>query len=372
MDFLPRGPEKDLVPRPHFRVIRHDDDTPEPGVASEGEDCSPGKVSENMRLPQFYHRWFVPIVVEGQGRAVGTDLGYRSLLHWWKALTTDPPLRLIDPFVIATFSAKLRKATYRRGKLGIERPLSPNRVSILLRNLRAILNRVGEQRDPSKETAGLKVKVPVVPVETVEAEPKPHFSLDEAKRIIAAAYKIDRPRLEGIEPWQFWRGLLSWYYVTGLRRGTLLNAEWHMTRCESSQWFLNVPGRLVEKTGKPKKVAIPGWAWDAVECWPRRGAFIFTWPHDVDHLNDVHYELQRLANIPDEQQLSIQGWRRTHSNAMGELGFDIAKKLAQLSMCHGDEATTQRHYADFENRARLRLPPLWDEPIDDSQKRLFD
>jgi hypothetical protein len=43
-----------------------------------------------------------------------------------------------------------------------------------------------------------------------------------------------------------------------------------------------------------------------------------------------------------------------------------------LSLDHADASTTKKHYADFENRVRLRLPPLWDEPIDDSQKRLFD
>jgi integrase len=358
--------------RPQLTLVSAADDHYPP--ASDADDQLPTNVTVNMRLPQFFHRWFKPIVIDGEGLAEGTELGYLTLLRWWKQLTSDPPLRLIDPFVVATFSARLRKATYRRGPLGKERPLSAHRVSVMLRNLRALLNRCGAQREPNKQTAGLPLKVPAVPVESIESDPKPCFTLDEAKRIVAAARFIDCPKLDGIEPWQFWRALLAWYYVTSLRRGSLLRLEWSMLRHDGHYCWATVPARLVGKTKKPKRIVLPPWCWREVEHWPRRSERIFLWPHDDDHLNDVHYRLQTLAGIAEEQQLSIQGWRRTHGDAMGNEGLEIAERLAQMALDHSDRRTTKQHYVDFENRVRLRLPPLWDElpPADDRQRRLFD
>lgn len=337
----------------------------------ERTDQAAARISVSARLTQFYWQWFQPIVIDGQGLAVGTDLGYQSLLAWWVRLTPDPPLAEIDEFCVANFAAKLRSATYRRGPAGKERPLSPHRVSILLRCLRALLNRAGAQREPSKQTAALELKVPVVPVTDPGGDPKPSFTLDEALRILSAARRIGCPRVDELPPWRFWRGLLAAYYVTGLRRGDLLSATWPQLRDDGQHRWLIVPER---KTGKSKRTVIPPWLWHELSTWPQGEGPIFAWPHHVDHLNDVHYELQTLAGIPRGEQLSIQGWRRTHATAMSDVGFHRAEELSAGSMQHADRATTRRFYVDVENRARLLLPPLWEPPPpgDPRQGRLFD
>ena len=358
-------------PVPRFRLLRPEDELLEDEQPS-ADELLPGKVSRNIRLAQFFHRWYEPIVIDGQGLAAGTKAGYVELLKWWKRLTTDPPIRSIDEFTVSTFATRLRTATYRRGALGIERTLKPSRVSLLLRNLRSIVGRLGPKREPNKPTAKLLEEPPAVPVDTIMGDPKPCFSLEIARSIVAAAYKIDVPRLEGIEPWQFWRGTLGGYYVTSLRRGGLFDLEWEILRREGGSWWLLVPARFVGKTGKPKRIALPDWFHRSICWWPRRGPKIYTWPHDIDHLNDVHYRLQTIAGIPEDEQMPIQAWRRTHGQAMGNEGLRIAQKLAQMSLDHSDGATTRQHYVDFENQVRLRLPPLWDdEPFDDRQQRLF-
>lgn len=355
-----------------FRLLHPEDELLDEETPPCGDDLSPGQVSPNIRLAQFFHRWYRPIVIDGQGLSHGTLILYVQLLKWWKRLTTDPPLRMIDLFTVTTFAARLRKATYRRGPLGGERPLSPHRVASILRNLRSLLGRIGPQRDPSKPTAKLIDDPPAVPVDDVECDPKPCFSLETARAIVAAAGRMEVPRLEGIEPWQWWRGTLGGYYVTSLRRGSLLECEWTMLHKDAICRWLLVPGRLVCKTGKSKKIALPDWYWRSIAWWPQRGAKIFCWPYHIDHLNDCHYQLQSLAGIPEAEQMPIQAWRRTHGQAMGNEGLAIAQKLAQLALDHGDSGTTRKHYVDFENQVRLRLPPLWDDaPIDDRQKRLF-
>jgi len=331
-----------------------------------------GEVSLNIRLRLFFNRWFRPIVIEGGGRSEGTLCGYLELLGWWERLTPDPPLRLIDDFQIAEFCKRLRQAKYRRGKLGTDRPLSASRVWLLLRNLRTVLRRIGPQRDDNP-TAGLAWKMPAVPGEKPETDLKESFTLDQARSIVAASKWMDSPRLEGVAAPEFWRALLAWYYVTGLRRGSLLAVEWSMIADRREYRLVTVPCAAVQKTKKPSRLWIPQWAWQSVAHWPRSQPVVFVWPHDEDHLNDLHYKLQSLAGIPDNEQLSIQGWRRTHGNMMGECGLDLAQGIAQRALQHGDGRTTKASYADFENRIRLKLPALWDEgpPIDDRQKVLF-
>jgi integrase len=354
---------------PSIRVYFPDEDDSSPATSNPDERAH-GKVSENVRLEQFYRRWFKPIVIDGEGLSTGTERVYEGLLVWWKQLTSDPPLRLIDEFTVAAFAKRLRSATYKRGKLGQERPLGEQRVWILLRTLRSLLNRIGPSHDPRKMTAALPVRMPVVPMTPVEPDLKAAFSLEQAKRIVAAASDFNRPRIEGITPAQFWRGILSFLFVTGLRRGAMLAAEWSMLH-RTDHWQLRLPGKSVSKTNKGKWFSIPDWAMRTIESWPRNQSKIFVFPHDVDHLNDLHYELQTIAGIPSADQLSIQGWRRTHSNAMGDLGLDLATRLSQRALDHADAATTKRHYADFENRVRLKLPPLWDESADQDRQLLL-
>jgi integrase len=359
------GPE----PVPSLRLVR-----PEELELADGADAPDdrGEVSLNIRLRAFFTRFYKPIVIDGPGLSAGTLAGYLELLGWWERLTSNPPLRLIDQFLVSAFAKRLREATYKRGPLGVERRLSPCRVSLLLRNLRSILYRIGPQRD-HRPAAELPFRPPAVPVDNPELEPKEAFSLERARAIVAAGRLIDRPRLEGIPTPDFWRALLAWYYVTGLRRGGLLGVEWTMLADRRDHWLLTVPARLVEKTGKGKRIAIPLWACAPVAGWPRGRPQIFAFPYSVDHLNDLHYELQTLAGVPEAEQLPIQGWRRTHANAMGEAGLHLAERLAQAALDHADSRTTRASYADFENRVRLRLPPLWDlsERPDDRQRLLF-
>lgn len=334
---------------------------------------------DGWRLSEFFWEWFAPNALDGEGKSAATKEGYRQTVRLWVELTGDPIG--FDQFTVSEFAAKLRAYKFTRAKdqhgrvaIGANyRPLSADRVNIHLRNLRAILNRMGPQRRPDKATAKLLEQPPAVKVPKLYPDPKDCFELSRARQIVAAARGFDRPQVAGLSAWQFWRAYLAWLYVTDVREGTLWGFEWSMLARKEEGWFLKLPRSLVTKTGKGKWLGMPDWCVTAVEAWPRINATIFPRAYCTDWLRTLHYELQSLAGIPEAEQLPPQAWRRTHAREMQRLGASFAIEVARRSLDHGDSSTTTGHYADITEELRRRLPPLWDLVTDDPrQGRLFD
>lgn len=341
--------------------------------ADESAHSGPPGLSPEADLPAFFEAWFLPVAIRGEGKSRGTELQYRETIAWWKQLTADPPLRLIDEFTISSFRDSLAQATYKRGKAGKPRPLSTDRIAIHLRNLRAMLNRIGFKHRPGKATAKILDQVWDVHCPKLHPEPKDCFELEKAQAIVQAAYRTDVPQLAGIEPWQWWRAFLGALYVTDLREGTVRRLERDMLFKKPDGWWLKLPRALVPKTGKGKWMALPDWLMTAIQALPAVGPLIFVASRHKDTLKRDHKHLQSLAGIPFEQQLPLQAWRRTHAREMQRLGAGYAIEVARRSLDHGQSSTTTGHYADITEEIRRRLPPLWEIPNGDTrQKRLFE
>jgi hypothetical protein len=294
-------------------------------------------------------------------------------------LTGDP--LGFDQYTVSSFASKLREYKFTRSRSRDGRPapgaqwrkLSPERVAVHLRNLRAILNRMGPRVRPDKPTAGVLEQPPAVKVPRLNPEPKDCFELSRARQIVAAARHFDRPRMPGITPYEFWRAYCAWLFVTDVREGTLWGFEWDMLLRRDDGWWLKLPRALVPKTGKGKWLGMPEWAVEAVARWPRVNRTIFTRPYHKDWMRELFYELQAAAGIPEAERLPPQAWRRTHAREMQRLGAGFAIEVARRSLDHGDQRTTTSHYADITEELRRQLPPLWDLSADDPrQRRLFD
>jgi len=332
-----------------------------------------------LRLSEFYFSWFEPNAIEGESKSAATRRGYRQTVKLWIELTGDPIG--FDQFTISLFAAELHNYEYTRARSrdgravpgAAYRKLSADRVNIHLRNLRAILNRMGPQRRPDTPTASVVAQPLAVKVPKLHPEPKDCFELSRARAVVAAARHFDRPQVPGITPWEFWRGYCSWLYVTDVREGTLWGFEWLMLLRREQGWWLKLPRALVSKTGKGKWLGLPDWCVASVEHWPRDRATIFPQPYHRDWLRELFYELQRLAGVPTAEQLPPQAWRRMHAREMQRLGADFAIEVSRRSLDHGDRSTTTSHYADITEELRRRLPPLWDLASENPrQRRLFD
>lgn len=333
----------------------------------------PPGLSAEAGLPDFFERWFLPVAIRGEGKSRGTELQYRETISWWIRLTPNPPLKLIDEFTISAFRDALARATYKRGQAGKPRPLSSDRIAIHMRNLRALLNRVGYKQRPGKPTAKLIDQNWDVPCPKLHPEPKDCFELERAVAVVSAAYRIEVPQIAEVEPWQWWRAFLGALYVTDLREGTVRRLERDMLFKKTDGWWLKLPRALVPKTGKGKWISLPDWLMTAIEALPAVGPLIFLAARHKDTLKRDHKHLQQLAGIPFEHRLPLQAWRRTHAREMQRIGAGYAIEVARRSLDHSQSSTTTGHYADITEELRRRLPPLWDLPTGDSrQGRLFE
>lgn len=326
-----------------------------------------GELSAAMRLSQFFWAWFVPIVLEAEGRDQATIASYAESIEWWIRITRDPELCAIDEFVMAGFKTGLREATYRRGTRMNERRLSEFTIAKHLRQVRAVLHRAGPTTDPNRETKGLLTSVPTLKVtKPHQGLPKRSFTVDEARRIVAATRRMPPTRYSeqwSVPPTRWWRAFLMVLYYTGLRVGTVLKLRWTMisTLDEGEGKCLRMPAAVVEKTHKPLVKFLHPQAVEAVQAIHGDRELVFPWPHWQRHIADRHELLQREAGFPEDRWLSPHAWRRTHGTQMGRLGARYGLKIAQFSLDHGDERTTSEFYVNLEAELILQLPLLEEE-----------
>ena len=242
-----------------------------------------------------------------------------------------------------------------------------------LRQIRALLHRVGPNCDPKRPSKGLIDTPPLVVIPKLEPEPKSTFTITQVRQLIVAAEHFPHPDLPDIKPRDWWRAYFGVLYCTGLRSGTAAKIEWPMLGEEEDGWWLNIPRKLVPKTCKGKRFALPAWCGEALVNLPRMGLLLLPYPRHKDTLGDDHKDLQRLAGFAEDRLFAIQAWRRFHCDQMERLGLSFAREIGRRALDHADSSTTSSHYVDLENELRRQLPCLWDRgPRPNVQRHLFD
>lgn len=75
--------------RPPLRLVSWETETE---GTQEFEAESGARLSPRHTLSEFFERWFLPVVLQGEHNAsVSTVTLYRDTLAWWKRLTRQPP-----------------------------------------------------------------------------------------------------------------------------------------------------------------------------------------------------------------------------------------------------------------------------------------
>ena len=350
-----------------LRLVRPDETTEELHELEQ-----PGGLSPSMTLRQFFERWFRPIVLVGQSDDAQTTIGlYEDALNYWERLTLNPPLRAIDDFVIAEFTANLRTATYKRGKLGKERPLKPYTIAKHLKNIRAILGRIGPTQHPKRPGKAIVTEVPYIMVKTPQHNVKPSFPLETARRIAFAARSVATPDIPGIPVWRWWNGVLSGFFFLGVRVGTVWSLRWDWLHQEDDGYWFKVPASGVKKTHKAINVPVHPLLLQAIMPMRTADPKVFPRPFCTEHFRTLHFKAQEMAGIAKAKQLSPQAWRRTHGQEMVKIGAKSGVQAAQLSLDHADAKTTVGHYVTLADLMR-KLPWLADLTDDPRQAKLFD
>lgn len=372
-----------------------------------GADGAGSRLSPAMTLRQFFREFYRPVALEAAGASASTISLALDAIHWWEALTDDPPLYAIDTPCTARFVAALQSATYQRGPLAAPRLLAPYTVQKHVRQLRAILRRVGPTLSPDRPAANLAAAAPGVPrvlrAPAVQ-RPKCCFAADELRRILDACrelpswpHKGTRKRvaasLDDVATYRagqadWWTAFLCTLFYVGVRSKTALELKWDsivdgasVEGGRAGQSWVEIPGADVHKTGKPvARLLHPRAAAELARLRERSPAAtrVFRWPHTYEHLSDLHRRLQQAAGVPPIKGVyrSLQAWRRTHATEICRLGGDVRLRAAQWALDHSDSRTTARHYVDFEGAIKaeliLALPDIVGARADALQRRLFD
>ncbi len=361
------SPPQGQPSRPALRLF---DTSNLPGQTS--GDLSTGGLSPQMTLTEFFEQWFLPIVLEGEGRDAATIRSYRESMAWWQRITGDPPLLAIDEFTIASFKKGLREATFTRGKTGRKYPLSAFTISKHLRQVRTVLVRVGPTVNPERPGKRLIDEVPHLRVEKpYKGGPKRCFSPSQARRVVAATQQLPAARTVDKRSFRtraWWRAFLLTLFYTGLRTGTVLTLRRSMLESRDGHTWIKAPAD--NKTGKPIDKFLHPVAERAIAALGH-GDLIFAWPYSPRYLLRQHDRLQKLAGFTCEQWLSPHAWRRTHGTEMAKLGAMYGRKIAQRTLDHEDEATTSTFYVDIEAELIAQLADIDCSGDDPRQRVLF-
>jgi hypothetical protein len=342
---------------PQLRLLRPDD-------LALADLADANGLSAHMTLTRLYHDYFEPIVLEGErDAATSTILLWRKSLDWWALKTGDPPLTQIDEHTLASFQIAMRSATYTRAKVGgtvynVE-PITAKRI---LQHVQAVLSRAAQKK--------LIGDAPRMRLKRVRVKKRLAFTPSQVQHIFQAAAACRRPDHLPVPTGEFWRGLLAFALISGVRKGTFFKLQWDWFVKRPDGWWVDFPDDAVPKTERGICVAIPDWLQQFLFRWPRTGACVFGNRWSLSHWDDCHVELQLAAGIA--APLPFQTWRVTLAEEMVRAGATFGLKMAQAGLDHRDQSTTEEFYAASANLFRRNFRPLFYVPPADGQRRLFD
>lgn len=335
------------------------------------------------RLREFCSEWFAPKYLKN---CVGeTTRNYFAAIRYWESITAD--WRLVD-FLLASddagddqcqdFTDELpdwgysRRGVKRGDSIRIGRmsdcpaftPLSSITAAEHASRIANLFRKAGPETSNRKKFAKILTRAPLVEIIPSDFDAKEPFDWPVARRIATACELMQRPWLPKWMPCElWWKVRLGLLFYTGLRLGTVTRLEaGHFGDKRGLPW-LRVPGDIV-KTGKAIELPLhPQLAELLADVARRRPAHETRLvPEGCNRRTflDLHYDLQRLAELDEAQQQSPHGWRRTHLSEIFLLGAGRGLEAAQVAADHADGRTTAQNYvASVVNLFRLRLPPLF-------------
>lgn len=355
-------------PRPTLKLVSYhepDPDKPDPDDPARlappvstpevrGLPIAQAKPSPRWSLGQFWEWYLRPIkAVAGKERNCEQ---IQDTLRLWTTATHDPPLGEIN---VGLLTQWVRWLATRSGQRTAT--LSSATIHKHCRTLQSLLNAAGPPRGSRHQIAAGAIElVPFIPrpelvYQTIDED---CLSLAEIARLWQAAEQMHRPTLR---PSVFWRSLLLASYYTGLRRETLLLAEWSWLRVDEHGEWLMCPAGTVKAKKTPHWCPIPPLLHEQLAELRKltgQGKRLFPWTLTRGYFDDQRRELWLLAGLGKERgyRNALHGIRKRAATEMSR----IDARLVDLFLGHskGDIALT--HYVKREALvpAVAKLPPL--------------
>lgn len=318
------------------------------------------KVSKKTKLRKFYRGWYVDAVMSNPRKKSPSEKTLRirgRAVDICSELMGNPRLKDIDEPMLEDCRKDLFSYKFKRGENGEERTFAKATAHGYMQELLIVLKATGP-KNGNMTRAGILDDPPSIYIEPLPLFPKDHWSIDDARLIVAAAMKAVPPRswIWGVDLYRklALASLALWFY-TGHRATTYQFLDWSALVERADGWYLDIERSV--KTGKPDRIAVHPKLLEAIEaCRGIDETKIIRWPIKHRAVFDNHKRWQRDAGVTVH---GIQAWRRLHSNQMAVNGLDIAKNVASSTLGHSSSTVTSGSYVNVENIVRLQLPDLW-------------
>ena len=328
-------------------------------------DDSGRGLTAHIPLEDFFESWYCSERAADKRRrpvSPATIARRKAALGWWTRLMATklrpmgPHLSEITEEHLTMFASALATATYRRGPFG--RPIALSQVSQIrtMQEVQLVIAAAGPTNGRSLR-AGLIERPPAIWTEPIDAWPKPTWTLEEARKIYAAAAVSTLPaRCKiSVDAWRrLARSVLSIWFYTGHRASTYQHLQWpDLVEEQPGRWRLNV---VAVKSRKRERIAIHYRLLDDLKKLQGLDPLcIVPLPVSYSCLCSQHTAWQQAAGVRIH---SPQAWRRLHSDQIAASGFDMARSLAQQSLQHSSASITTSFYTAAIDTARLSLPDL--------------
>lgn len=316
-------------------------------------------------LPKFFEKWYVPTATTTRRRkptGLKTIQKRRVAVQWWKRImaTADrpkgPKLNEITDAHLERFRDGLLLATYNRG-YG-DKPLSPVTQRSHLAEIIMLLAAAGPLKGASIR-AGLLTDPPRIYSPEIAHFPKPTWTLDEARRMVAAIDTyVPRRWTKGVRYFRsMMRAYIGFLAYTGHRASTPLTLMSADVQTGINGSFIDI---VSVKTGKPVRVPLHPQLLQRLNELGGRDRLI-DWPLNYRSFSEHTKSIQAHAGFASDRIFSPQAWRRWHATRLIETGFNQAQDLASSSLGHSSAEVTKSHYGDAQGLGIMRLPNLWPE-----------
>ncbi len=192
--------------------------------------------------------------------------------------------------------------------------------------------------------SGIVQKWPTLQPLDLPEPSKPTWSIDDVRRIAAAASRMRRCKYDNVPRSVWWRAWVLALWYTGERPGALRACQWSWLRDD----VLSIPASA-RKGHKAAIYLLPRELSESIgELRPYGNRHIWHFPKS-DGTYYAHFgQLLRLAGLPDGRKDKSQRFRRTHLTYWEMAGHDATTRAM-----HSSRAVTERFYLD---RSRLPLP----------------
>lgn len=316
-----------------------------------------------LPLRDFFRERFRPTFLATARPA--TVAVYETTLALWQLLMPQCPelsLGEIDNAWLGQFRAAL-----------VAREISPFTVNKYLRAIRALVRKAGPAGPGNQDALGILEAIPwVAEVKTAVTRPRA-IPLDVLGAIYRSCDAAQVPRVEGITPAEWWRGIVVVASQVGIRRRALLGITWGDYSIRDRALRVS---SLLDKAGveriKPlnivamehldhqrcnamgsleERVLLEIYDGDPlVEHDALANRKIFPWPYRSRRMFDIEWHrLQDAAGVAAEEHYHFHDLKKTCGTQLGTVAgaFQVQAMLDHASVttsqfyCAGDEQLRQ-------------------------------